>query len=77
MNVVVLLGTLQGILVAIIVSLFLSSRATGLGTDDVDAACYLYGNCGPTGTLMGAPVLCTGTKRLKPSVASIAMQRTR
>lgn len=36
---------------SIMATTFSWQRATGLGTDDVSAVCYLYGNCGPAGTV--------------------------
>ena len=36
---------------SIMVSVLLPARLPGLGTDDVAAACYLYGNCVNTGTV--------------------------
>lgn len=36
---------------AIMVSMWLAGRGTGLGTDDIAAACYLYGNCVSPGTV--------------------------
>ena len=38
-------------LTSVMVSTYLQGRSVGLGTDDIAAACYLYGNCVSTGTV--------------------------